>query len=108
MPVYEYDCGTCGSFTLFRPLHQSSQPAECPDCGLVAEKVFPVVHLAAMRPEKRKAWERNDRSAHQPHVCGSGCSHQSIKTNAKPKDRNGKPALEFSKKQNSRPWMLGH
>jgi len=106
MPVYEYNCEECGPFTKLRGLDQSSQPANCPECGASSPKIFPVIHLRAMRSENRLAWEHNERSAHAPHVCGSGCSHERVK----PKNRPGgdKPALQASTKRNSRPWMLGH
>jgi putative FmdB family regulatory protein len=106
MPVYEYHCEECGPFTKLRGLDQSSQPANCPECGVSSPKIFSVIHLRAMRPENRIAWERNERSAHAPHVCRSGCSHDRVK----PKNRisGDKPAMQASTKRNSRPWMLGH
>ncbi len=104
MPVYEYNCSDCGSFAQLRSITESSTTASCPECGAICAKVFPIVNLRQMRPENRVAWERNERSAHAPHVCGSGCSHpRKAKVS-----RNGKPALEASKKRYSRPWMLGH
>jgi len=106
MPVYEYNCEECGPFTKLRGLDQSSHPANCPECGASSPNIFSVIHLRAMRPENRIAWERNERSAHAPHVCGSGCSHDRVK----PKNRisGDKPAMQASTKRNSRPWMLGH
>ena len=108
MPVYEYNCEECGPFTKLRGLDQSSAPANCPECGVSSPKIFSVINLRGMRPENRTAWERNERSANAPHVCGSGCSH----SHAKPKPRattpGDKPALQASTKRNSRPWMLGH
>jgi putative FmdB family regulatory protein len=108
MPVYEYECKECGSFTKMRNLDQSSEPAECPECGTLSTKVFPVIHLRSMRPENHKAWERNERSAHAPHVCGSGCSHGHVKPRLQAGSPNEKPTLQSSAKSNSRPWMLGH
>ena len=106
MPVYEYSCEECGPFTKLRGFDQSGEPANCPDCGALSPKVFSVIHLRAMRPENRKAWERNERSAHAPHVCGAGCSHQQPSSK---KNRPGeKPVMQASSKRNSRPWMLGH
>ncbi|HVK57730.1 MAG TPA: FmdB family zinc ribbon protein [Candidatus Kapabacteria bacterium] len=105
MPVYEYNCADCGSFTELRSITENSGSANCPDCGQASPKLFPVVNLRQMRPENRTAWERNERSAHAPHVCGSGCSHKRETT---PKRADGKPELKSSRKKNSRPWMLGH
>jgi putative FmdB family regulatory protein len=106
MPVYEYNCDECGPFTKLRGLDQSSAPANCPECGVSSPKIFSVINLRAMRPENRIAWERNERSANAPHVCGSGCSHGRIKAAARAE--GDKPALQQSTKRNSRPWMLGH
>ena len=83
MPVYEFECRDCGPFTELRSLDRSSLPANCPACGEVSPKVFSIINLRAMRPENRTAHDRNERSAHAPHVCGSGCSH----THSQPKSR---------------------
>lgn len=107
MPLYEYSCRECGPFGLIRKVSESGEPAGCPQCGEVALKVFPLINLRSMRPGNRQAWERNERSQHAPHVCGSGCSH--TKPRAKKATKNGdRPALQMSTKQNRRPWMLGH
>ena len=108
MPVYEFECPDCGRFTALRNLALSGHPAACPTCGTVSPKVFSVINLRGMRPENRVAHERNERSAHAPHVCGSGCSHGHTKTKPRVKPKTDKPALQYSTKQNSRPWMLGH
>ena len=107
MPVYEYNCEECGPFTKMRSLDMSSAPANCPECGTSSPKIFSVINLRAMRPENRTAWERNERSAHAPHVCGAGCSHGPSKPQRATKPGE-KPAMQASTKQNSRPWMLGH
>src|SRR5690349_4115981 len=103
MPVYEYNCDQCGSFTKLRALAESGALADCPTCGSLAAKVFPMVNLRTMQTGNRKAWERNEQSAHAPHLCSSGCSHRS----AKPAPRTNK-RFQSSTKLNSRPWMLGH
>lgn len=34
MPLYEYQCRSCGQrFETLRPISQRSQPARCPHCG---------------------------------------------------------------------------
>ena len=100
MPVYEFECRDCGSFTELRSLDRSSLPANCPSCGEVSPKVFSVINLRAMRPENR--------TAHAPHVCGSGGSHTHGRPKSRAKKQVDKPALQYSIKPNSRPWMLGH
>jgi putative FmdB family regulatory protein len=109
MPVYEYHCEECGPFTRLRGLDQCSEPFRCPECGCLAPKVFSTVQLRSMRPENRVAWERNERSAHAPHVCGSGCSHSHAASQAQPDvaaAANSKPTLQTSTNQHRRPWML--
>jgi putative FmdB family regulatory protein len=106
MPLYEFNCRDCGTFTKVRSVAECSRPAECPVCGGLAQKIFSIVNLRSMSSGNRRAWERNEQSAHAPHVCGSGCSHQRGVTPKKP----ARPKLRFlgSRKANSRPWMLGH
>lgn len=106
MPVYEYDCVDCGVFEEFHGLSESRQPRSCPHCGKTSPRIFSVIHLREMNPASRIAHERNERSAHAPHVCGSGCSHGTPRQKATSK--SGKPALQSSTKRNRRPWMLGH
>jgi putative FmdB family regulatory protein len=108
MPVYEFECAECGAFTQFRNLNDSNRPAECPECLEPSPRVFSVIHLRSMRAPNRIAHERNERSAHAPHVCGTGCSHTHARPNARAKKPSDKPALQYSAKPNSRPWMLGH
>ena len=108
MPVYEFECAVCGPFTELRRLDRSILPANCPHCGKVSPKIFSVIHLRALRPENRVAHERNERSAHAPHVCGSGCSHGHAKPKSRANKQSDKPPLPYSTKPNSRPWMLGH
>ena len=108
MPIYEYHCEECGSFAQLRRIDQSSQPAKCPECGTLASKIFPIIHLRSMRSENRTAWERNERSAHAPHVCSSGCSHGTVKLSPSAEAALEKPRLQSSRKRNRRPWMLGH
>jgi putative FmdB family regulatory protein len=108
MPVYEYNCEECGPFTKLRGFDQCSAPANCPECGTVSAKVFSAIHLRSMRPENRVAWERNERSAHAPYVCGAGCSHERVKLKGAGVGPGDKPVMQASTKRTSRPWMLGH
>jgi putative FmdB family regulatory protein len=105
MPVYEYECQKCGPFTAFRNLAESSLPAPCSSCGALSPKIFSLINMRSLRPAIRLAHERNERSVHAPHVCGSGCSHRHAASKTKPSD---KPVLQSSTKRNRRPWMLGH
>lgn len=40
MPLYEYQCPSCGEvFEMRRPMSQASEPAPCPKCGTQAQRV---------------------------------------------------------------------
>jgi putative FmdB family regulatory protein len=41
MPRYDFRCSVCGrQFELSRPFSQATDPAQCPDDGGAAERVF--------------------------------------------------------------------
>lgn len=111
MPVYEYRCDDCAHvFEEIRSMADYRAPAPCPLCQEPADRiVFSAPRLSNMRPEIRKAHERNERSAHEPrfrrgHVCGPGCNHghgsADKTTSSAPPPVKGQPG--------KRPWMLGH
>lgn len=48
MPLYEYSCPGCGSvFETFRRISESRQPADCPECGAEAPRIFSAAPLLA-------------------------------------------------------------
>ena len=108
MPIYTFSCDSCGEFNELRPVSESGHAASCPECGSPAYKVFPSVHLRSMGDTVRRAHETNERSAHAPHVCSSGCSHHGGGGTAAKAAVADRPVLKRSTKKNSRPWMLGH
>ncbi len=106
MPMYEYHCEECGDFSALRPMSEYREPMPCPLCNAAAVRVISAPSLAVMTSGNRTAWERNERSAHEPRrsSCSSGScghAHHSSKPAAAPKAINKKPSQ-------SRPWMLGH
>ncbi|MFP5506509.1 MAG: FmdB family zinc ribbon protein [Gammaproteobacteria bacterium] len=107
MPVYDYHCGDCGDFSAFRPMSEYREPMACPACGQVAARVITAPNLACMSASNRTAWERNERSAHEPRrgSCASGtCGH-----NHHPAKPAAAAAAPIRKPANqTRPWMLGH
>ena len=107
MPLYEYECPQCGPFTAVRELAKSSHPAQCVQCGQEARKIFSIINFRTMAPRNRVAHERNERSAHSPHICGSGCNHHNSKVR-RVGQSSDKPVLQSSTKRYRRPWMLGH
>ncbi len=39
MPVYDYECADCGAFETVRRIAERDEPAACPDCGMIAQRV---------------------------------------------------------------------
>jgi putative FmdB family regulatory protein len=48
MPVYEYECDSCGVFTALRKMSESSQPAVCEDCGCQSHRIMSAPRLAVL------------------------------------------------------------
>lgn len=108
MPMYDYNCCGCGVFSALRPLSEYLDPMPCPNCGGSADRIITAPSLACMSASNRTAWERNERSAHEPRrsSCSSGScghAHHAAKPNAA-----AAPAAIKKPTGQSRPWMLGH
>lgn len=96
MPLYEYDCQTCGVFEAMHSMQAAAEPERCPDCGQQAPRVLSVPRLACVGAHERIARDRNERSRHEPQLSRPPAR-------AKPTQR---PALQAS--HGSRPWVLEH
>ncbi|MBI3480138.1 MAG: zinc ribbon domain-containing protein [Nitrosomonadales bacterium] len=120
MPLYEYQCETCGVFTALRRTNDSSLPAECEECGCESPRILSVPRLAIIGKTQRSAHERNERSAHEPRTgrrssCGCTGTHSckpglgNNKSGAyKVNPESGTPILQMQTKKTARPWMVGH
>lgn len=80
MPVYEYECETCGVFSALRKMSESNAPAFCGECGGESPRIMSAPRLAVLDRTQRVAHERNEKSAHDPKVarrssCGCTGSH---------------------------------
>lgn len=112
MPVYEYECNTCGVFTALRKMSESSEPAFCQECGAESGRILSAPRLAVLGKTQRVAHERNEKSAHEPNIgrrssCGCTGSH-TCNTTTKINPETGKAALQMQTKRTARPWMLSH
>lgn len=115
MPMYDYHCDGCGNFSALRPLAEYREPMRCPHCNATATRVIAAPNLACMSASNRTAWERNERSAHEPRRggCASGnCGHAHHHTKPGASSIAPKPSLittaSTPRSSGSRPWMLGH
>ena len=117
MPVYDYLCDRCGSFTEMRPMSDSALPHECPGCGKDAPRAFLTApYFAAMSAERRLAHATNERSASSPKVLsglngshGGGCGCCSGKSLRYKKGAQGGASRGGAKSFPARrPWMISH
>lgn len=110
MPLYDYMCERCGGFTAFNAMSRCGEPMACPECGDLGRRILSAPNLACMSADNRRAWERNERSAHEPSLKRKPCSCAGSHTcgSSKSQDSPAKPALQQASKLGSRPWMLGH
>jgi putative FmdB family regulatory protein len=106
MPLYEFNCEQCGPFTELRRVSECDMPAQCPECNLSALRMISVPRLAIMEKNNRTAWERNEKSAHEPRQVKSGHRHNhSHEHKAK---HNHQHQHSHKHGHSGRPWMLGH
>ena len=112
MPVYDYLCDDCGSFTVMRPMAECEDPHDCPACGETAPRAFLTApYFATMDAGRRRAFAVNERSSHAPQTLsqmkgkhGAACSCCSGKSmRYAKKDKRGNKSFP-----SSRPWMISH
>jgi len=124
MPIYEYECESCGVFTDFRKMSESQEPSICPDCGELAERIMSAPSLAILDMAKRSAHEKNEKSANAPAIrrkssCGCSGAHTCNSSHAAGEKKSEKKAVgkkgagqdtgfRMQTKKSARPWMLGH
>lgn len=109
MPLYEYACADCGTFTRLAPISRSSEPAVCPGCGQMAAKVIGAPALALMPAALRAAYASSEKSAHEPRRARRGCGCHGTHTCGTGTGTGvSKPALKSASSASTRPWMLGH
>jgi putative FmdB family regulatory protein len=117
MPLYDYQCEECGSFTAIRKMSESDLEMECPGCGTSSARVITAPQLAILGKAQRSAYERNEKSAHEPKIarrssCGCNGTHTCSTSGKTSKSAEKKAAktngFEMQTKKTARPWMLGH
>ena len=108
MPLYDYECQSCGTFREWRSMAEWETNAPCPSCLLPSPRLAAAPMLAVLSSNNRIAHERNERSAHEPKV---------VRTEDLPRGHHRHPGVSRLIKQQfgdvhpsppSRPWMVGH
>jgi putative FmdB family regulatory protein len=114
MPLYEYECGVCGVFTVLRKVSECSAPVTCEECGGVGVRIISAPNLSILNKAQRSAHERNENSAHAPGVrrrssCGCTGTHTCKSTGTDTSQAEKKSTgFQMQTKKTARPWMLGH
>ena len=130
MPVYDYECESCGPFTFMRPMAQCDRPARCPQCGGKAPRAFLTAPYFAMPAERRRAYAANEQSANAPYLASevgdahdAGCSccvalpartlargKSTTKSTTKSRAKGRTKTTRSGAKgfPGSRPWMISH
>lgn len=111
MPVYDYECRTCGVFTALRPMAEYASPMDCPECEGPARRVMVTAPmLASMDAERKSAFATNERASHEPkqlskHGAGCSCCTQG---RLKKKSKTAVAANGAKSFPTARPWMISH
>jgi len=111
MPLYDYNCETCGPFRQFRSINERSEPVECTQCGAPGQRVLTAPQLSLMSSNNRIAEMRNEKSAHEPNVVtvlDRGADKRSAPKAPKPLHKHGAGHGHSHGPKSHRPWMIGH
>ncbi len=110
MPIYEYTCRNCGSFSGWQSMSLSADPKACPSCSRPSERALSTPFIANMDPYNRVAHQRNEKSADSPEVITKAPAdheHRSSKHGGHACHGHGHHGRKHSHGP-SRPWMIGH
>ena len=116
MPIYEYDCPSCGGFTALRPMSEYRESQSCPSCGAPAPRaILSAPGLPLLGAAARRAHAVNEQSAHEPRLVsavgrttagkhGPGCA--CCKPGHSAPVRHGRDGAKSFPTR--RPWMISH
>ncbi len=110
MPLYEYRCPQHGLFDQLVPVAARGEQTQCPHCDQHSPRVIvSAPHTAQLSSERRSAFERNERAAHEPRRGNLDTEHQERQRH-QPLSKSGALYTADGKKMfpAARPWMLGH
>ena len=90
MPLYEYNCNSCGQFEAWRTLAELDTPMVCPGCTAVSQRIFspPMINL-----NSGSLLSIANKNSKEP---------QLVKREKEP------PLPKYQSTQGGRPWMIGH
>ena len=80
MPIYDYSCLQCGSFTVMRPMTEFRDTGDCPTCGAAAQRTIlraPAVtggdSTERIGPSSNERDAGGQRATKLAHPAGCGC-----------------------------------
>jgi putative FmdB family regulatory protein len=97
MPLYAFHCEHCGSFECWRALDDASTPMVCPQCQIVARRVYTTPGLVKTPSALGKALYRAEKSAYEPEVIRREAP---IQTEERPS--------QVIHRSHGRPWQIEH
>lgn len=116
MPVYDFKCSLHGVFNELATISDSDKPCACPICGALSARIIRLApEILNMAPEKKYAYEVNEKNQHEPslstsarrkddkqHAKGCGCERKLSKSSLIYTAQGEKmfPSM--------RPWMISH
>ena len=95
MPAYEFNCESCGAFSVRRSLAEAGESAACPHCGRDGSRVYSVMFRRGQPRLVQEAVARADASAESPGIVTRA-------ENVGSRKRYGAVS------PGSRPWQLEH
>lgn len=104
MPLYDYDCPSCGPFRDWRPMHAAQDAVTCFCCGSPASRRVAMPALRRLAAHVHAAHERNERSTERPRVVSERDWHAASEAHA---HHHGHAHHDHGRGM-YRPNMLGH
>jgi putative FmdB family regulatory protein len=114
MPIYDFECASCGPFSVMRRIADREKPCRCPECGSEGGRVISAPSLALMAGASRTAHAANERAAHAPRQSSDGPSARHrpgcscCSTGRAPLAGASAQASGGLKRPAGRPWMISH
>ncbi|AQH01929.1 transcriptional regulator [Burkholderia sp. KK1] len=110
MPIYQYECASCGSFDVMRGIADRDLPHLCPECGVQTARAITGSAMLSLMPQARRdAYATNERSAHAPTSSKSlGYRHGPGCACCKPRPAATDQTRPSMKSPGGRPWMISH
>lgn len=106
MPVYQYNCATCGSFEETASISRFADPCECPSCGALSPRnLLSVPQLSTLNSKARAGHMINERASDNPKLASATGMRP---TGPKIKSRARTHADGSKSMSGTRPWMLSH